>query len=75
MTLNANWFVNKRMSSLTLYILVSSADTFRKELTQISPRSEVIKLFSRTTHLSIKLIMLLNVEMPTIIHEYDKYNI
>ena len=25
-----------------------------------------MKLFSRTTHLSIKLIMLINVEMPTI---------
>ena len=33
----------------------------------ISPGSEVIKLFSYTTQLSTKFILLINVKMPTIV--------
>ena len=45
----------------------------------VDPDHEAIKLFSCSTQLSMKFIMLINVKMPTMLHfniyKHDKYSI
>ena len=55
------------MSQHEILELIAKTDALSCSLTRGYPGPEVIKLFSYSTQLSMKFILLINVKMPTIV--------